>query len=93
MDAYLSFYAGDFKTPKGESRADWNALRKDRISAPKSIQVTISNLKVSFSDDSHASVTFRQSYRASHLNTSSSKTLMLVKADGKWLIQEERSGK
>lgn len=93
VDAYLAFYAGDFKTPKGESRADWDASRKERISAPKSIKVTISNAKVSFTDDNHATATFRQSYRASHLSNSAKKTLSLVKTGGKWLIQEERSGK
>lgn len=93
VDAYLSFYAGDFKTPDGESRAAWDISRKERISKPKSIRVTVSNAKVSFADDTHASVSFRQSYRASHLNSSNSKTMKLVKNDGKWLIQEERSGK
>ena len=93
VDAYLSFYAGDYKTPKGESRADWDTARKERISAPKSIKVTTSNAKVSFTDDNHATVSFRQSYRASHLSNSASKTLSLVKTEGKWLIQEERSGK
>ena len=93
VDAYLAFYAADFKMPGGESRKDWEAARNDRISKPKSIRVSISNAKVSFSDDSHANVTFHQSYRASHLNNSAKKTLLLEKTDGKWLIVEERSGK
>ena len=91
--AYLSFYASDFKTPNGESRATWDSARTERISKPKSIKVGISNAKVSFTDDNHATVSFRQSYRASHLSTSSKKILALVKTEGKWLIQEERSGK
>ena len=93
VDAYLAFYAADFKTPGGESRADWEATRRERISKPKSIKVRFSNAKVSFHDDSHATVSFRQSYRANHLQDLSSKTLLLVKTDGAWLIQEERSGK
>ena len=90
---YLAFYAADFKTPGGESRKDWEAARSERISKPKSIRVSISDAKVKMIDDSHATVTFRQSYRSSKLNTTSKKTLALVKTDGKWLIQEERSGK
>ena len=90
---YLAFYAEDFKTPGGESRNTWEAQRHERIVKPKSIQVGISNPSVKFTDDSHASVSFKQSYRASHLKTSSSKTLVLVKSGGNWLIQEERSGK
>ena len=90
---YLSFYAGDFKTPDGFSRSAWEAQRHERISNPKSIHVSISNPKVKFIDDSHASVSFKQSYRATHLKNLSSKTLVLVKSGGNWLIQEERSGK
>ena len=90
---YLASYAGDFKTPDGESRGSWEAKRSERISKPKSIHVAISDLKVKLTDDSHASVSFRQTYNASHLKTFSSKTLVLVKSGGNWLIQEERSGK
>jgi tetratricopeptide (TPR) repeat protein len=88
---YLSFYAGDFKTPNGESRAEWEAAREERISKPKSIKVGISNASVKFDDANHATVKFRQSYRATHMKTSSSKTLLMVKAGGKWLILEERA--
>lgn len=88
---YLSFYADDFKTPKGESREAWEAMRNERINNPKTIQVGISKAKVSFSDATHAAVNFHQSYRANHLNTSGSKTLLMVNTGGKWLIQEEFS--
>ena len=88
---YLSFYAADFKTPDGEKRADWEAMRKERISKPKSIHVEISNAAVSFSDSTHASVKFRQSYQAKHLKTSGSKTLLMVKSGGNWLIREEHA--
>ena len=86
---YLSSYAPDFKTPSGESRADWEALRKERISKPKSIQVKISKPSVTFTDDTHATVKFKQTYRASNFKSFDKKTLGMVKSDGKWLIQEE----
>ena len=44
-------------------------------------------------DDKHASVSFKQTYRARHLNVVSSKTLNWVKTDGQWQIAEEHSGK
>lgn len=88
---YLSFYAADFKVPDGESRAAWEATRHERISKPKFIQVGISGATVSFSDSTHATVKFRQSYRASHLKSSGNKTLLMVKSAGNWLIQEERT--
>jgi tetratricopeptide (TPR) repeat protein len=91
VDGYLSFYAEDFNTPGGESRAAWSAARKERISAPKSIHVDISNIIVKFNDNSHATVKFRQSYSSNQLRTSGHKTLLMVKSGDKWLIQEERA--
>ncbi|OGS93976.1 MAG: hypothetical protein A3H31_03780 [Gallionellales bacterium RIFCSPLOWO2_02_FULL_57_47] len=91
VNYYLSFYSADFKTPGGEQRAAWEAARRERISTPKSIHVGISNVAVKFSDSDHATVKFRQSYRASHLKVSGNKTLLMVKSGGKWLILEERA--
>jgi len=90
---YLAFYAPSFKTSAGESFAQWQATRTERIQRPKFIAVDVHQPVVSLTDDTHATVTFIQSYRASHLQRSSRKTLSLVKSNGKWLIQEERSGK
>ena len=89
VNKYLSFYAADFKTPNGESRAAWESVRQERLSKPKAIQVVISNAVVKFSDSEHATVQFSQSYRASHLKISGNKTLLMVKSGGNWLIQEE----
>ena len=91
LDAYLAFYAKDFKTPKGETRAQWEAARKQRISTPKKIEVAVESPKVTLKGDS-AVVTFRQAYRSDNLKIKGSKTLHMVRGDGRWLIQEERSG-
>jgi tetratricopeptide (TPR) repeat protein len=90
-DKYLSFYAADFKTPGGETRAAWEEARRERISKPKSIQIGLGNMTIQSVDGDHAMVKFRQSYRASHLKTSGNKTLLMVRSGDKWLIQEERS--
>jgi len=89
---YLGFYAKEFKTPDGEGRNAWEKQRHDRIAVPKTIKVEISDAKVKLTDDSHAAVSFKQHYQASHLNTLSRKTLMLVKSNDKWLIVEEHAG-
>src|SRR3989338_3206113 len=91
VNKYLSFYAADFKTPNGESRAAWETTRQERLSKPEFIRVGISNTAVEFSDSNHATVKFNQSYHASHLKTSGNKTLMMVKTGNNWLIQEERA--
>ena len=89
---YLSFYAKDFQTPGGEPRADWEAARKTRIAKPKKIEVRVEAPKVKFTDNNRVAVTFRQSYRSSNLKVASTKTLVLVKAGDRWLIQQERVG-
>ena len=90
-DAYLAFYAKDFKTPNGESREDWAKLRRDRVTSPKSISVTFDKLKITLDGKSQASATFRQRYKSDTLNVSGMKTLSLVKTSAGWRIQQERS--
>jgi tetratricopeptide (TPR) repeat protein len=89
-DRYLAFYARDFATPAGESRADWEKSRRQRIGGPKSIAVSVESPRVTLSGDSQASVTFRQGYRSEVMKASSTKTLLMVKADGRWLIRQEK---
>lgn len=88
---YLSFYADDFKTPSGEPRAAWEAARKERLTTPKFIHVDVKVLSIKQIDDNHASVRFHQSYRSSQLKSSNTKTMLLVRSGGKWLIQEDLS--
>lgn len=90
VDAYLAFYAKDFKTPKGEPRAEWEHGRRTRILAPKTISVETDSPKVTMTGDKQASVTFRQRYHSDNINANSMKTLVLVKTDGGWRIQQEK---
>ena len=92
VESYLAFYAADFKTPKGEDRSQWETSRRERIAKPKKIEVVIESPKVTFKGDSSAVVTFRQIYRSDSLKISGSKTLVLVRRDGRWQIQQERAG-
>jgi ketosteroid isomerase-like protein len=90
VNAYLAFYAKDFKTPNGEDRGAWEHGRRTRILAPKSISVEANAPKVTMTGDKQASVTFRQSYKSDTLSANSMKTLVLVKTDGGWQIQQEK---
>ena len=92
VDGYLAYYASDFQTPKGESRAKWESERKTRIAKPRKIRVLIESPKVVFTESNRVRVTFRQNYRSDTLSSSSTKTLVLVKAGDKWLIQQEKVG-
>lgn len=90
-DKYLSFYASDFSVPGGASRAAWESAREDRISKPKFIRVSVDNAKVAQTDNTHATVTFKQTYRSSSVTEVSNKTLVMVKTADGWQIKEEQS--
>jgi tetratricopeptide (TPR) repeat protein len=92
VESYLAFYAQDFKTPKGEAREQWEAARRQRISAPKKIDVAIEFPKVVLKGANDAVINFRQVYRSDSLKVSSNKTLIMVRRDGRWVIQQERTG-
>ena len=88
---YLGFYAADFETPSGMTRAAWETQRKERIEPKKSISVEAKILKTSLQGNV-ATVVFRQIYRADALKSDNTKTLRLVKTGDRWLINVERSG-
>lgn len=88
---YLAHYAPDFDTPDGESRKAWAETRKERITRPKHIEVKVTNIAVDFTDSTHATVKFRQNYRASNFKANGGKTMLMVKSGNNWLIQEERT--
>jgi tetratricopeptide (TPR) repeat protein len=97
-DAYLAYYAREFKIPgneaRGESakaRGEWEKGRRTRITAPKSIAVSIASPKVTMTGADRATVSFRQSYRSDVLKSNSRKTLVMVKSEGDWRIVEEKS--
>lgn len=90
--SYLAFYANDFKTPGGISRAAWEKGRQERIGKAKSIQVSITNSKVTVTDATHARVFFKQSYRSDTIKNHTVKTLVLIKTGEKWVIQQEQAG-
>jgi tetratricopeptide (TPR) repeat protein len=92
VETYLAFYAQDFKTPKGEGRSEWEAARRERITAAKKIEVAVESPRVVLKGANNAAVSFRQMYRSDTLKVSSRKTLVMVRTEGRWVIQQERSG-
>jgi len=89
--AYLGYYAPDFQVPGGESRMAWEQQRVDRITKPKSIEVSVKVISAEVNGN-EASVTFRQSYRSDSLKSDNTKTIKLVKSGERWLIKQERVG-
>jgi tetratricopeptide (TPR) repeat protein len=91
MKNYLASYGDDFKTPSGASRKVWEAERRARIEGKSRITVKIDSPQVSISSDT-ATVRFRQTYLSDRLNNIAAKTIVFSKQDGKWMIQQEKSG-
>ncbi len=89
---YFARYAPGFKVPGGASREAWETERKARIAKPRQIEVRVEAPKVAFNEANRATVTFRQHYRSDTFNASSKKTLVLVRSEDQWLIQEELVG-
>ncbi len=91
VKAYLASYAPQFKTPNGESRSAWETTRRERISAPKKIEVSLADLSVTNATNDTATVSFKQTYQSDRIKSSTHKVMTLAKVHGKWLITEERS--
>ncbi len=90
-EAYLDSYADSFQPPKGYSRKEWEQERKQRINRPVKITLELSNLHISKDGNNRAQASFKQSYRAGSLSQHTNKTLILVRNNGKWLIEQERT--
>jgi tetratricopeptide (TPR) repeat protein len=92
VDAYLGYYAKDFQTPGGETRAAWEKQRRERIGAAKTIRVNVGSPQVTVNGANQATVRFRQAYQSDRFKSTGNKTLVLVKgAEGRWQIQQEKA--
>jgi tetratricopeptide (TPR) repeat protein len=92
VKAYLARYSKDFKVPGGASRSSWETERAQRINKPGKISVDVDNIKVAVDAPDQVTARFRQNYKSATLSSSTTKSLVLVKREGKWLIQQERVG-
>lgn len=93
IDLYLSKYAQDFKTPNGGAFSLWQTSRRQKISSQGKILVEIEDIKLSMKTENSARIQFKQKYTSDRLTEMSNKSLVVKKIDGRWLIQEEISGK
>lgn len=89
MKAYLGHYARDFRIPDRQSRSAWEAERTRRIVKPGAIQVSVDDIQVKAEGADQATARFRQYYKSAKFKSSGTKTLSMVRQDGRWLILEE----
>ncbi len=90
VDAYLGYYAEDFRPPGGLSRAAWERRRRARLTAPRRIRVAIEGLRIRIRDPQRAEVTFVQRYRSDRYRDRVRKSLTLERGAAGWRIVAER---
>ena len=90
VNAYLTFYADNFKPAQGLSRKAWRNQRRLRLRTPRFINVTLSSPEVTLLSNGTARVRFLQDYASDIFRDKVYKQLSLTKHDAKWRIVEER---
>jgi len=91
VDTYFSYYAPNY-SPTNQSRKSWMRNRRQRINPEKSIQITISEIRVSQINNPDKLITrFLQKYQAKSYRDSTYKELHWQKREGKWIIVREKS--
>jgi hypothetical protein len=87
--AYLSYYADEFKPEGGLSRAAWEAQRRERLTTPAHISVTVLKPQINRLDAHHVEVSFVQDYTSGNFSDRVNKTLELSDRSGSWKIVRE----
>jgi len=90
VEDYLSFYSADFRPADGSSRSSWEAQRRQRVRAPKTLNILVQDLETTLVPPDGAWVQFQQSYRSDTFRDTVLKTLSLSLENGRWKIVEER---
>ena len=91
VEAYLDFYAADFRLPDSLDRDAWEELRRERLSAPTFISIRIESPRVIELGESQYQAQFIQHYRSDSYQDTVYKVLDLTREGGRWKIQREES--
>lgn len=89
VSAYLSLYGSAFVPESGQSRDQWETLRRQRIREKSRIQVAVKDLSIK-EQGKHVEVEFTQHYSADQIKNRSRKQLVLKKQGTEWRIVRER---
>lgn len=93
VDGYLSWYAPDFKPASGAERAAWETLRRERITAPASIDVKLEAVRLESDDSGRVVSHFLQLYKTDKAQLRSRKRLVWARVDTAWKIVSEGEAK
>jgi adhesin transport system outer membrane protein len=94
VDAYLKHYSPAFVPANGQSRAEWEALRRKNITSRPAIRVEVNGLRIEALDPDQFRLQFLQNYiSGTYLETAQPKTLRMARSGKDWLIVGEWQGK
>lgn len=91
VDAYLACYGQAFTPDNGQSREQWAAQRTARLKKPKSIKISVADVKLLSEEGSRAEIRFRQGYAADTYSDEVMKVLTLGLERGELVIIGERT--
>ena len=91
VDAYLSAYSTAFTPPLNMNLEQWQAQRRQAITQPHSINISISEEKIKPVSANQVQATFIQEYRSDAFRDKTKKTLILEKESEGWKIVKEKS--
>jgi tetratricopeptide (TPR) repeat protein len=90
LKTYFLFYSDDFRTPHGETRAQWEQERRLRIENKNQIDIQVLSPSVTI-EEKNAVVKFQQIYVAGKVSSNVQKSLTLKNESGTWRILQEKS--
>jgi tetratricopeptide (TPR) repeat protein len=89
VDGYLSYYGADFQPDSGDTRAQWEAQRRERLAKPAHITVRLSGIQASRVDAHSLQVDFVQEYLSDTVKDKVRKSVQLSDSSGSWKIVRE----
>ena len=91
VNAYLDHYATNFTPSRKMNRSAWEKQRRERLQRPASINVQLSDIEITLTEDGSASATFAQTYKSPRYSDQVRKRLSLVQEEDGWKISLEES--
>ena len=91
VDAFLAYYASDFKPSDGLTWEEWVARRRSRFHKPDFIKISVDQLKAEATSDATARVEFIQTYQSDNYLDQVLKILDMRRENGDWKIYREHS--
>jgi len=88
LSTYYSCYVNGHKGDKRTVQA-WKQFRKGLVMTKNTIGLDLTDMRVASVSPTKAEVTFKQTYTSNLYNDVVNKTLVMVKVDNHWLIDQE----